>query len=259
MESQNDLGNNKETYEHVQHRHAITIYVLFGILSIINITYFFARILKLEQKQFHVMMFVLLQVAYFSHLCEYIWWNDDLPSYILGGIYNILDETSHCIFAVKYWVLSRQIYHLCNSTEDKNLQKKARILLILQFLLIVSTSIALILMNVSELDFKHKKKGVIAQDVFYSLPAYISFFILAEALWKLRGFETNKNSLSKYQLAIQFTAGLSFAVAGTVFYIRSSDQGIITIIWYIGTFLDWFSLLILTLTLAEIAKLQLHH
>ena len=120
-----------ETPEHLQRRHAITIYVLFGILSIINITYFFTRILKLEQKQFHVMMFALLQVAYFSHLAGYIWWNQLRASFTLAAVYNILDESVHCIFAVKYWVLSRQISNLMNNTEDKYLAYKARSLLIL--------------------------------------------------------------------------------------------------------------------------------
>ena len=76
-------------------------------------------------------MFALLQIAYFSHLAEYIWWNQLKLSYTFTAIYNILDESVHCIFAVKYWVLSRQISHLIHNTEDKYLAYKARSLLIL--------------------------------------------------------------------------------------------------------------------------------
>jgi hypothetical protein len=70
-------------------------------------------------------MFSLLQIAYFSHIAEYIWWNKPKPSFTFAAIYNILDESVHCIFAVKYWVLSRQISHLINNTEDKYLVYRA--------------------------------------------------------------------------------------------------------------------------------------
>lgn len=91
------------------------------------------------------------------------------------------------------------------------------------------------------------------------MPPYIAFIVLAEALWRLNLCENHKYSLSKKQIAIQFSAGFAYAISGTIAYIKSSNNNGGQAVWYIATILDWFSLFVLTITLSEIASLQLEH
>ncbi len=164
------------------------------------------------------MMFAILMVCYCSVIfSEY---SCDTKSHNLTCIlswesYYISDEIVHTIFAIKYWVLSRKINQLVSNKEDKYLDCKARLIFLLQMLLILFTSIAWSLVYIVDLT----NKGYETILVFYTLNPYISFVILAEAFWKLKSCGADKYSLSSRQIAIQLIAGLAYAFSTTLFYI----------------------------------------
>jgi hypothetical protein len=53
------------------HIRMITLCALFGALSILN-TVYLVWLLNLKEKQFHVMMYSLLQISYASYILSYI-------------------------------------------------------------------------------------------------------------------------------------------------------------------------------------------
>ena len=53
----------------------ITVYILYSAISIANIYYLLTKILKLNNKSFHLMMFILLQMSYFMIISSEIVFN----------------------------------------------------------------------------------------------------------------------------------------------------------------------------------------
>ncbi len=140
-------GPTNNDIKHVE----ITVYILYSLLSLVNLLYYLPRIIKLEQKMFHLMMFTLLQICY----CSYILLQ---PFYVFGKIsiiasfdfsYYTTDELIHAIFATKYWVLSRKILQIVKTKEDSTLECKARSIFAIQVVLIFSTSIVYFILNLS--------------------------------------------------------------------------------------------------------------
>ena len=69
-----NLSNTEIDNEEMRRRHMITVYVLYSILSFINIAYLSTRVLKLTEKKFHLIMFFFLQLCYCSRIFDrYIW------------------------------------------------------------------------------------------------------------------------------------------------------------------------------------------
>ncbi len=60
------------------------------------------------------------------------------------------------------------------------------------------------------------------------MPPYISFALQAEALWQLKNRGGDRYTLSKLQIVIYLMAGIAFAFANTVLYIKYSATT-----WYI--------------------------
>lgn len=53
----------------------ITVYILYSAISIANIYYLLTKILKLNNKSFHLMMFIFLQMSYFMIISSEIVFN----------------------------------------------------------------------------------------------------------------------------------------------------------------------------------------
>jgi hypothetical protein len=87
----------------------------------------------------------------------------------------------HSIFAIKYWVLSRKISQFINKKENKFIDCKARSIFCAQMLLIISICVSLWFYE------EDRFKRVKIFQVFFTLPMYTAFALLAEALWKLSG------------------------------------------------------------------------
>ena len=104
-------------YEVIKIISGYSMLIFFVGISVFNVYgYLIKRILKLENKSFHLMMFICLQVCYISafisngaYLClinntESVWLKMLYRYAFL--LYWMLNVTAHSIFALKYWVLS---------------------------------------------------------------------------------------------------------------------------------------------------------
>ncbi len=91
-------------------RHQVTVYVLYTSLSIFNFTYLLIRIIKLNQKKFHFLMFGILQTCYCCYILEYVTVDYNYTfAFCFNEFWYLSNEMVHSIFAIKYWVLSRKI------------------------------------------------------------------------------------------------------------------------------------------------------
>lgn len=91
---------------------ACIIWVLYFVLTAMNLWYFTTRIFKLNQKGFHLMMFCLLQFCYLCYILEYVAvWAQASKTIIVFTYYFYYgcNSVAHGIFVMKYWVLSRKI------------------------------------------------------------------------------------------------------------------------------------------------------
>ena len=88
------------------------------------------RIIKLEQKNFHIMMFVILQISYIALITEWIitynygYPNENLMIYVCAFIWELTMLIAHSIFVIKYYIISLKIAELLNNKEDKYITKK---------------------------------------------------------------------------------------------------------------------------------------
>ncbi len=108
-----------------------------------------------------------------------------------------LDETIHTIFALKYWVLSRRIKEIVSGTQDKHLNLKARAIFTLQMLIILSTTMTLIYLGSTQKYYFLPIAKMSIFNAFLCLPPFISFFLLAEALYRLNTCEGGNYTMSK--------------------------------------------------------------
>jgi hypothetical protein len=100
--------------EQEQFNKGCTVFALFAVLTIINLWYFVFRVCRLDQKSYHVMMFILLQVCFTSYITEYLLIFLGVPHgaaicVVLSDLYICLDCVVHICFVIKYWILARKI------------------------------------------------------------------------------------------------------------------------------------------------------
>ena len=115
--------------------------------------------------------------------------------WLSASIFFGLDETVHTIFALKYWVLSRRIKEIVTRTLDTNLNSKVKTIFTVQILIILSTTTTLVYLGSTGKYYSIDKIAIF--NAFLCLPPFISFFILAEALYKLSKCEGGNYTLSK--------------------------------------------------------------
>lgn len=142
---------------------AYVTYSLYIPLTFLNIYYFKSRILKLQSKQFHLIMFVLLQLS-FTMLITSMVINQQFYSQallksqgasdisketlfalwrageVLFALFYAIDMVGHCVFAMRYWVLSLKIQHMIQQTVDKNFKFKTSAMFYFMMLWIVCQS-----------------------------------------------------------------------------------------------------------------------
>ena len=109
---------------------AILIWTLYSIATMANFVYLY-RIMKLEQKRFHLMMFLILQICYFSYITEYAIiyfllhngyeFTGNLVVDWSGNIWYLMMNIAHSIFVIKYFVISLKICETMKEEKDKNL------------------------------------------------------------------------------------------------------------------------------------------
>ena len=120
-------------------KRAIIVFCLYGSLTILNFWYLITRIRKLEQKCFHLTMFLLLQICYSSYILEYIIYltfTNYLAIVLTYNTFYLTNEIVHSIFVIKYWALSKKISSVVQNKEDVHFKFRLWSIIIFQFLLI---------------------------------------------------------------------------------------------------------------------------
>ena len=165
--------------------------------------WYLSYICKLDNKKFHLMMFCSLQVCYFLRISQfsvqfithtYI----SISSTILYTLSFMLTMIIHSIFVIKYWVLSKKIFSVISNQEDKNLQKKAWLIIIGQTLIIIIGNIFFILTSLKMISPTLSVIGMTT----YVLPSFFIVGILGNAFWRLRKIGGYAYSISLFQIAI---------------------------------------------------------
>ena len=114
--------------------------------------------------------------------------------------------------------------------------------------LILSTSLVPVFLDGSS---PTNRANMIIFLFFYTLSPYISLAIIANALWKLKKFQTDQSSISKTQILIQLFSATAYAFSNTIYFYSNSSNATC----YVRISLDTISLAILTHSLCEMASL----
>ncbi len=92
MEKFNNTENESDYTPDELKKVQITVYTFYSILSALNFIYFATRIIRLKEKRFHLLMFVLLQLSFTSCIIEYAFWDvNSLTKWIGFEIFIVCD------------------------------------------------------------------------------------------------------------------------------------------------------------------------
>jgi hypothetical protein len=120
------------------HTRMITDSAVFGTLSLLN-TVYLVYALKLIQKQFHVMMYLILQVSYTCYILSYIFYdrgNFEVYAYLLCP-YWFLENLAHFIFVIKLWIIAHKLREINTGTRDEYLRYKLGTIIAVQIIFMV--------------------------------------------------------------------------------------------------------------------------
>lgn len=167
--------------------------MLYFLLTLVNLYYLVTRILKVEKRAFHLLMFTLMQSTYFMIFASNsIKWA--LVDFVIAGtardertillaVYWVVAYTSlmlncftHSIFVSKYWQIAQTQTNHCLS----------KFLYYGQFVLIVSCTITAITIKVLPI-VRHQpfEKLPLGVSLFTSLPPLLIVILLCDALRRL--------------------------------------------------------------------------
>ena len=139
------------------------------------------------------MMFVILQICYFSYIAEYSvlyflvhgqsWLNLQIRAIAatLSNVYVILMLTSHSIFVIKYYVIALKISETMKREQDKYISIKVWSVLTIQTLLLFYVVIVSFFIK---LDNVEKTRRILYN--FTVLPSFVIVIVLAIAFFKLK-------------------------------------------------------------------------
>ena len=85
----------------------ITTWVLYGVLSLVNLAYL-SQIIKLNQNRFHLTMCVLLELCFISYVLSYVFESVYAVNFFTAAYYS-LGQVIYTIFAVKYFILALKL------------------------------------------------------------------------------------------------------------------------------------------------------
>ena len=161
----------------------ITTYTLYILLTLVNLLCYLPLILQLKFKNFHLLMFLLLQTCYLSQIAVFSLLDKFEWQLIFATFYYASDQIVHMIFDVKYWLLSRKILQYVNNKVDQHLSIKASVIFGLQMALILTT--VTIPLFYQPHTFPNTGAKFYVFTFFFSLSPYVSMVILADGLLKL--------------------------------------------------------------------------
>ena len=259
------------TFEQMSSALAIVNYLVYSLLSAFNLYYAY-YILRLQSKQFHFMMFLMLQTCFVFMLVQIKLFATALQLYNEGGdfmyfwklsqglytLFWFFDSLVHIIFAMKYWILSRKVMVVySNQQHDPKFELKAKILYIFQIVNLVAASLTYFLyfgMNFSKSDNKPMLSEYIW--IYCCSPPLIMLGLMIEAFWHLRNVKGD-TTISRKQILIQVVANSLFALTQPLIYYFKPLSLWWTVASLILNSLNGLGLFILMLTLKHIASIQL--
>lgn len=179
--------------------------VAFASLAIYNfVSYFWKKILVLKQNKFHMLMFALIETSLIALVIwSSLWiviyrqtidgllkgseaqgfWNAAVVSFYIYWSCNIF---AHCIFVIKYWLVSQKIAQHFNSS-NQNVERQAIIWLSFLITWVSFVTVANVY-HLWDLDLEISLFFKLATALTLIAPL-ACFAILAHALWKLRAFK----------------------------------------------------------------------
>lgn len=89
---------------------------------------------------------------------------------------------AHCIFVMKYWVLSVKLENIMKNTEDPRLELKANLLFWIQIVLICITG-TIFFIKFRKIQ-NHENDDI--QDLFSTAPPFINVIVLINAFIRMR-------------------------------------------------------------------------
>ena len=95
------------------------VWVSCSILTILNVAYLL-KLMRVEDKRFHIMMFLIMQMSYLTYIAAWSLWyesnfHEKKPiSYVLNNNSWFFLLTAHSIFVIKYYIVSLKISEVMN-------------------------------------------------------------------------------------------------------------------------------------------------
>ena len=92
--------------------HASLVITLEIILIIADFIYLLKRVLKIKQRNFHLMMFSIILISCSSLICNYLVSSKNKTQYKLTywwDIYYFGNVLAHSIFSMKYWIIAKKM------------------------------------------------------------------------------------------------------------------------------------------------------
>lgn len=232
--------------------------LLYTLLISLTLKIYFVPVRKLKNNKYHVLMLTLLLTGFTFQIiqCTIDLTIKEDPStlgvyrfsLIAGMIFWWCDDLLHCIFAMKYWILSRKL------KGKEKIKTKAQIMFYSQLFLIFLAPV----LNLWFLWTPGRQYFLIGLGLFFSLPAFIVVIILAESLYTMHK-STIKISLSKKQVLIQLFSNLVFAITMPLPFFTEPNSNLDYIFSSLSLLAQFVGLFVLTQSLSTQARFQLDH
>jgi hypothetical protein len=174
-------------------------------------------------------------------------------SVITGGFAVPCMNLAHCIFMMKYWVVSKKIEHsLLIQQVSASFDKKVLIAMIFLSLLYFFASLVVIVAMINGGNGNPSQKVMFACGLVMDLPPLIAIPFFAAAFWRMSKISGNLQWLSKKQIWLQMIANSLYAVVAPFIDFFNSTTLAYIIFAYLVYFSMWFGLMVLVKTICEI-------
>jgi len=185
----------------------------------------------------------------------YIFANDfnKIGNIWLVCIYWVLEAAAHFIFTIKYWIVARKVEEMSTNIVDESFGCKFwAIVIVWAVFLFTSTSLFGI-----DIYYGHTSNKLISSFFTFTVwvPSWIIVGVMVDAFVRLN--KQNTHTISKKVIAVQLSANILYAIADGAFAQLYNLNYYWS--WYLRVCFEYISLIVLTLTLIDIVKIQLAH
>jgi hypothetical protein len=164
-----------------------------------------------------------------------------------------LEAAAHFIFTIKYWIVARKVQEMSTNTVDESFGCKFWVIVIVWAVFLVTSTVLF------GLDIYYGPSIVKPISFWFTVTAWVPCWIIVGVMVDafVRLNKCNTHTISKKVMALQLSANILYAIADGVFVYLYNIQ--LYWSWYIRVCFEYISLIVLTLTLIDIVKIQLAH